>query len=936
MFVKIISTNMPESIVSPATMTEATISVTESTTEPCPAMAEVTVITSRKPRTLSKKFRLGANGGLIKETSAHMTMGFAKVVKLKNLADLQQILLNLKTSQALCYGRPEVDLSTIVTQEKLLKVRNEGGDTSRMTARTNEMFHWPDCAGIMFLDYDPSSGSSVLSREALVSAIREVAPALKEVKKLWVPSSSSHIFNGDTDMTGLKGQRIYLMVSDATDIERAGRALVDRLWASGYGYIAISRSGQLLKRTLVDATVWQPSRLDFAAGADCSTPLKQHRGEPIIISGQKEFVDTRVALADDSGITATAIEMRQRAEIDCSKEAESVRATWIEERVAAIVGEKHANVPVLNLARKIAEQAIENGVLSGTFPLLVIRNGRWKEVTVEEVLNNPEEYHGLQTLDPLEPEYDGGRSIGKLFLDGQTKNLYSFAHGGCNYVLTRLPQPQTKAEIQVLDGESHDATNQTLEIMRSLSAVFDLGDSLVSVGGGRIYPLDEHGLKYLLGGEIQYWTLAKNVKSEKRQNVDPPANVAKAILSLGGQRHLKQLKAVVTAPTLRANGSILNSPGFDSETGLLVVMPKIVAVPEEPTVEQVLESLNVLLFPFRKFPLQRQIDWTVLLCALLTAVIRVSLPASPAFGIDAPVQGSGKTLLARCLAILGAGEDLPVWPHTGGKDDEEMRKRLLTALRNGVGCLIIDNILGVFDSASLASVLTSPTFTDRILGRNEAPILPMRTLCVLTGNNLTLAGDMPRRVLVCRIDPRMDTPHAREFDLDPIEYTTRHRIEMVIAALTIIRGWLSSEDFQNGNRALGRMASFENWDDLVRQPVVWISRTLDSEHFCDPMEAVNEAQKSDPEREALGEFLEALKDMSPPDGVTAKTLCEYCRNCPDSSLAEALRDLTGTDNFTSKGVGRTLGYREGRIVNGLRLAVRKDPHSKSSLWRVEG
>ena len=90
---------------------------------------------------------------------------------------------------------------------------------------------------------------------------------------LWRPSSSSYLYRGRTELHGLRGQRIYIAVARASDIPLLGQLLYERLWALGYGYVVVSASGQLLDRTLLDASVWQPERLDFAAGPTCVPPL---------------------------------------------------------------------------------------------------------------------------------------------------------------------------------------------------------------------------------------------------------------------------------------------------------------------------------------------------------------------------------------------------------------------------------------------------------------------------------------------------------------------------------------------------------------------------------------------------------------------------------------------------------------------------------------
>ena len=249
-----------------------------------------------------------------------------------------------------------------------------------------------------------------------------------------------------------------------------------------------------------------------------------------------------------------------------------------------------------------------------------------------------------------------------------------------------------------------------------------------------------------------------------------------------------------------------------------------------------------------------------LFAALLTGAVRASLPTAPAFAMDAPVQGSGKTLLACCAAALCGGRAPEIWPHTAGRDDEEVRKRLLSALRVGPPALIWDNVVGALDSAALAAAITAPIFTDRLLGRSETISVPNRTLLLMTGNNIHLAGDLPRRVLVCRIDPETDVPFARRFDLDPLAHVLEHRMELVVAALTLIRGRLCA----TSPKADGRMASFELWDDLVRQTVCWIGCDVAPGEVDDPMALVHAAQANDPEQESLAASPSVVPTPVPP------------------------------------------------------------------------
>ena len=353
---------------------------------------------------------------------------------------------------------------------------------------------------------------------------------------------------------------------------------------------------------------------------------------------------------------------------------------------------------------------------------------------------------------------------------------------------------------------------------------------------------------------------------------------------------------------------------------------------------EITRALTELMYPFGSFPLVDHLARGGLLAALLTAVARPALATAPAFAMDAPVQGSGKTLLASCVAALATGHVPEIWPHTAGRDDEEIRKRLFAALRDGTTALIWDNITGVFDSAALAAAITAPVLRDRVLGRSESLSIPNRALLLLTGNNLCPAGDLPRRIITIRIDPGTDAPFARQFDLDPLDYVLDHRTELACAALVLIRGWLSS----GAARAEGRMASFEAWDDLVRQTVCWIGTEIAPGEFGDPLDLVRRAQGSDPEQESLFALLEALDNVFASRWFTAREACQRASRARadhyaaagEKALAEALADIGGERSLAStKSVGRILQFREGRIVFGLRLLSRSGRSGRE--YRIE-
>ena len=902
--------------------------------------AKLTVITAGGGKRLSKQYQINERGELEKQGGGRMSQGRAQVLTVGGLADVAELLAKLKPYHALCYGTPEQDEIRVVTRKKWLEL----GKPDDAIPRIKEAFFWPADHAVMMFDYDPPENKQPLDRDGLLAAIRDAVPGLRQAACLWFPSSSSHITNEQTDedLTGLQGQRLYFIVKHGNDIERAGEDLQTYLWAAGHGYVMISQAGSKLKRTIFDASVWQTNRLDFAAGASCQKPLTQRRGEPQIIDGEVEVIDTMALIPPPPEDVRTKANINQKAAMQgVDEKAQIVRIGYVEGMAYKIAGDEtgdeERDKERFELARRTVETALSHQTLAGDFPITVVMdNGEKHETTAGDILDNRETYHGMITLDPIESGYDGGRAVGKLYLMSAKPGLNSFAHGGRFFKLTRPP-----AMVELVRGKTDEVIGQVLRLMRQSPEAYDFGGPLVVVERGELHPLDKHGLLHWLGGMTQFWKTAIINKAPVQVLEDPPMKIADQLLALGKRRQLKRLEAVITAPTVRPDGSLLDQPGFDSLTGLLLDVDQddMYPVPRMPTTQQVETALERLMRPFADFPMVDMLDRSVLLSALLTAAVRPALPTAPAFGFDAPVQGSGKTLLAKCVAVIASGQRPKIQPHC--REEEEVRKRLMTILLESPRAVVWDNILGTFDSASLAGLLTSSTYTDRILGVSKSAEVPNRAVWLLTGNNLTLAGDMPRRVLKCRIDPETERPFARRFDLEPESYCLKNRQRMISDALTIIRGWFAAGCPQ----ADGQMASFEQWDTLVRQPIAWIANHVaDFGEYDDVMRAVDNAQAQDPEQEMWGELLDAWVAVFGKDAKTAREVLDECEvmswgassSCIRKQLHEALSEYQGNARtISSRTLGKILGNRADRLVNGKRMRCIRQGGKHAQRWKVE-
>jgi hypothetical protein len=218
-------------------------------------------------------------------------------------------------------------------------------------------------------------------------------------------------------------------------------------------------------------------------------------------------------------------------------------------------------------------------------------------------------------------------------------------------------------------------------------------------------------------------------------------------------------------------------------------------------------------------------------------------------------------------------------------DEPETRKRLFAALREGARVLIWDNVREPLVCAALDAFLTAGTFSDRILGLSATASLPNRAQFIATGNNLRLTGDTCRRVFLARLDAKSEKPYARDFDRDPAQQIATARMQYVVAALTIIRAFIVTGRPMMGS---GRTASFERWDDLVRQPICWLRTQMaeadgdDLPALDDPLQAAQIAFDQDPEMTTHTALLHAWHAAFP--AIAATVASAVARGMPGDDL----------------------------------------------------
>jgi hypothetical protein len=417
----------------------------------------------------------------------------------------------------------------------------------------------------------------------------------------------------------------------------------------------------------------------------------------------------------------------------------------------------------------------------------------------------------------------------------------------------------------------------------------------------------------------------------------------------GEQRCLRWLRGVTHSPLPRADGTILDVPGYDEPAKLLYLPDPdltVQPVPAEPTAGQVTDALRLLRYMVHDFQFLTDHDEANYLGLLLTPLLREIAPPPYKLGvIGAPQPGSGKSLLAGILRIVHGG----VFRSEVPPDDAEMRKVITTILDVTTGPVVqLDNVSGVLRSSVLSGLLTSPTWEDRRLGSNSHMRARNDRLWVLTGNNVTLGGDLVRRACWVTIDPGCPDPHLRSnFKVNNLEQWARdHRGELVHALLVLIRNWVL-----HGKPTTPRGSdSYARWIETVAgvlttagHPGVFDHRDAarqtigtDDAEWREFLEAVHHefGENSWTVKELLTKFQprKALDD----NGWSVEIPAPIPMDVLPAELAEkAARSPAGV-GLIGKSLGRWLSNRDGRWSGDLTVRrTGEDSHAKTVLWKIE-
>ena len=303
---------------------------------------------------------------------------------------------------------------------------------------------------------------------------------------------------------------------------------------------------------------------------------------------------------------------------------------------------------------------------------------------------------------------------------------------------------------------------------------------------------------------------------EAIRSVTPPRDLMRTILSKT-DLDLPEIRGFLEAPVFKKNGKMVKSRGYDRDIKKIYVPGPGLDEFKYPTkakkedAELALDFIETELL--MDFPFVDGASKANFLGLLLTPMVKEFFDGKPPMAIiDSPKGGTGKTLLAKIFSEVTTGRscELRALP----TKETEINKEILSVILASKPYIVFDNVSKTVDSDTLHIAITSETFAGRRLGASENLSLPCDQTFIMTGINIGLTGQLPRRCFWICIDSREVRPYEREGfkKKNIVKWTHENRADIVNALATMVQAWVSAGKPLADIKTTG---NFDSWANTV-------------------------------------------------------------------------------------------------------------------------
>ena len=376
------------------------------------------------------------------------------------------------------------------------------------------------------------------------------------------------------------------------------------------------------------------------------------------------------------------------------------------------------------------------------------------------------------------------------------------------------------------------------------------------------------------------------------------------------------VRAINTTPLVTMSGKVIDGVGLDRNTGLVHRIDPLLrsCLPAHaPSERDVRDAVNFLFDEWLADVALDKIGKSVAVMMALTLIERTLLSERPAFFITAGQRGGGKTTLIMMivLAVLGRKAAAASW----SEKSEERKKALFSYLRQGVACLVWDNIArgSAISCPHIEAALTAPEISDRVLGVSRVETAPSTTVHVFIGNSITPRGDMASRSFLLALNVTRPDPENRDFvHSDPLTWTHANRPKILRALYTV----LVAGAMKRPQNQLAK-TRFKTWWSLVGWSMEYAASLDGTKVDC--TELLRAGEVSDEEASAASAALTIIHEIWGVENFTARDVVKVmtpelaesqkvddAEKARAGSITDALGELGGKrlDRPTAHSIGK--------------------------------
>jgi hypothetical protein len=364
-------------------------------------------------------------------------------------------------------------------------------------------------------------------------------------------------------------------------------------------------------------------------------------------------------------------------------------------------------------------------------------------------------------------------------------------------------------------------------------------------------------------------------------------------------------------PVFRGDGEIELLPdGYDLASKTLTVSNA--GYREDMPLGVAVETFNDLLSEFRFADCERSKAVTVAaLIGLYSAQLLPEGVLRPCFIVTKNAEGAGASTLVFCVVVPIIGR-LP----TGVKsdDDNEMRKALTAAVLEARLVILLDNQKSRLSSPALEAFISSPMWSDRLLGINQTFTGQNIATVFVTANGCTVSPDMRRRSLVIELHLEAERAEDRHF-VRPLDFPTllSLRPKILAACWSLVRHW-----YTQGKPSPSRLHSaFPIWAKVI-------GGIVQAAGFSCPLNTANVAVAADEDGEAMRHLIDLMQPGQPYSFAEIVSLCQT-NGCFDAIVGEAGADLTNANRVT---LARLLCRYDDRLIKHCRFIIEGKGHKR--------